>query len=494
MQWLFPGDALHITNKVRYTFVHSVYRLMPKSEPKSWLAGLTPRHIDKARSIINFRSGKCPEKWLARHYKAMQLDPDFDPSTLPAKYRGPTSSTAGRGSHVRTPVIDQVDVVPAGKQPKKTTRAHTGKARPTTPSPEPEVLGGRLWEPAEVIRHVGKFKLTGVLEAKYGSKPIFHAGMAFQLHVPRRVNTKGDIKVLDAAMDDMQVRVYGCGLMMTKSTQYRVLIVKLKKAKENSWEAISTLQAQLMPAQHFYKHLPGFKPSKADLTTFLERENTTPPLARSRQMSAAAHSEDMQDGSDSGSLADSADEDANDAEEQTQLPPKTVPPRQARQHRPKLAAKASVPRIDLTEHLLPEHTDPVVARADQEQPDRKRAPSRELDTDANKRHQAQLMQTEGAVAAIYRKQAEEHAARAETERGAVGLLVKEALAAAAKVNTDTNALLAKANSDTNALLAKAMDSKHTSCSHTTNKTCTSSQARGRTNPPNTSPTPNPNTT
>ena len=54
------------------------------------------------------------------------------------------------------------------------------------------------------------------------------------------------------------------------------------------------------------------------------------------------------------------------------------------------------------------------------------------------------MQPEGAVAAIYRKQAEEHAARADKKDDAVGLLLEKALAAAAKVNTDTTALLAKA--------------------------------------------------
>ena len=121
------------------------------------------------------------------------------------------------------------------------TKALSKTVKPASPSAATAFVGGRNWEKAEVLSTHGQFRLTAECEAKgdAATMPIFRAGMEFSLHVPRKVNTKGTLQVLDNRVSELRVRVFATGEVQVGSSKYRVLVAKLQHVGAGTWEAIT---------------------------------------------------------------------------------------------------------------------------------------------------------------------------------------------------------------------------------------------------------------
>jgi hypothetical protein len=162
-----------------------------------------------------------------------------------------------------------------------------------------------------VYKELGQFKMIQQCAPKTAAlMPTFKEGMVFTLSIPRRVQTKGENRVLDANTDDCRFRVQGCGEMTHKSKKTRVLVLTMQDAEGGEWEGPYNIAAAMMPKPDKYTFEKDFAFKKSVMMAHAEEDHPGPPMSLCLRMKNAVRDEDASSAPD-----DDADEEGDEADD-----------------------------------------------------------------------------------------------------------------------------------------------------------------------------------
>ena len=279
--WMLPGDLVMISNALRYTFTHAVYRLHSQQTP----AAERPSHLDDnnigdARSILNFRLGVCGPAWLKKHYKMVAQTLSADEwHRLPEQYR-PKAKEVKVATKTAT----------ATKKPAPRGKVPTASAEPDNEAAQAFVIAGRIWLPEPVLRTVEQFSLLGRLICKLAGNtmPVFVPNLVFSLQIPASVYTKGEHKIKNATKSEVKIRILAIAELSVKTHKHRVLVCMIQQPEGTSWLGPMNLYANKMPRSGTcYKMGASIKTGKTQLESFLKECQITPPEGLSWRMNKA---------------------------------------------------------------------------------------------------------------------------------------------------------------------------------------------------------------
>jgi hypothetical protein len=175
---------------------------------------------------------------------------------------------------------------------------------------------------------VGQFKMIKQCAPMDAAlMPTFKEGMVFTLSIPRRVQTKGNNRVLDATTDDYRFRVQGCGELTHKSKKTRVLVMTMQEAGGGEWEGPYNISAAMMPSPDKYTIEKDFAFKKSVMMAHAEEEHQGPPMSLCLRISNAVRETEAtsvadEDAEEEGDEAADAEGDSSDEPVEVEPPAK----------------------------------------------------------------------------------------------------------------------------------------------------------------------------